>query len=73
MTTNSCFKQMYLINPPKALHIPNVAKVLQSDQEGVFEVAKLKVNYYTANEDATDSYVKVSFWSIYSGVYIFAI
>ena len=51
--------QAYLIDSPKMLHIRNVAKVLKSNEEGEDEVATLTVNYFTANQDAANSYVKV--------------
>ena len=42
------------------LHIRNVAKVLKSNEEGEDEVATLTVKYFTANQDAANSYVKVN-------------
>ena len=41
------------------LHIRNVAKVLKSNEEEENEVATLTVKYFTANQDAANSYVKV--------------
>ena len=42
------------------LHIRNVAKVLKSNEEGEDEVATLRVKYFTASQDAANSYVKVN-------------
>ena len=42
------------------LHIRNVAKVLKSNEEEENEVATLTVKYFTANQDAANSYVKVN-------------
>ena len=42
------------------LHIRNLAKVLKSNEEGEDEVATLTVKYFTANQDAANSYVKVN-------------
>ena len=60
MYYSNSFLQLYLINPPEALDIKNVAKVLKAGQNKEQYVAELTVNYYAANSDATGFYVKVS-------------
>ena len=49
--------QLYLIDPPDELHIANVAEIQQTRDDG--DVARLSVEYYAANSDASESYLKV--------------
>ena len=53
--------QIYLIDLPKVDAIRNRPRVLQSGQKGTNSEAKVTVNYYTASQDASDSYLKVSY------------
>ena len=48
---------------PKVDAIRNRPRVLQSRQKGTIAQAKVTVNYYTASQDASDSYVKVRIFS----------
>ena len=54
--------QIYLIDLPKVDAIRNRPRVLQSGQKGIYSEAKVTVNYYTASQDASDSYLKVSYF-----------
>ena len=62
MRTALCIQfKIYLIDLPKVDAIRNRPRVLQSRQKGTTTQAKVTVNYYTASQDASDSYVKVRY------------
>ena len=50
---------IYLIDLPKVDAIRNRPRVLQSGRNGEKTTAKVTVNYYTASQDASDTYIKV--------------
>ena len=51
--------KIYLIDLPKVDAIRSRPRVLRSGQKGTNSEAKVTANYFTASQDASDSYLKV--------------